>query len=219
MPGASISDSSCASRSASARRADCRIARRPSWPRFWRYCAPPDAGWSRFPHGTHPWPLCAAFRHPSPPPPTPQRRPLSPRAARASMPLPSLPSPQFLGGGVSNDDTWATSASCSSYSPIPLLVAGALQRLRRQHCVVHCSHIDIRAFTIGRGRAGHIDDRAVAGLEILIDQTQLEDPLVWIDGDSGVRHRPVAIGIEARDSLPQLAVAIVLIRRRDEPSS
>src|ERR1035437_1626289 len=50
---ASISGSSCATRSASARRAGCRIARRPSWPRFWCSWALPDAGWSRFPHGTH----------------------------------------------------------------------------------------------------------------------------------------------------------------------
>src|ERR1019366_3644704 len=82
MRGASISDSSCATRSASACRAGCRIARRPPWPRFWRYCAPPDAGWSRFPHGTHSSRLCAGFRHRSPPPATPQRRPLSPRAAK-----------------------------------------------------------------------------------------------------------------------------------------
>jgi hypothetical protein len=35
-----------------------------------------------FPHGTHSWPLCAGFRHLSPPPATPQPRPLSPRAVK-----------------------------------------------------------------------------------------------------------------------------------------
>ena len=83
MRGALISGLSCATCSASARRAACRIAGRPSWPRFWRSCAPPDAGWSRFPHGTHSSRLCAGFRHRSPPPATPQRRPLTPRAVRA----------------------------------------------------------------------------------------------------------------------------------------
>jgi len=71
---------SCATCSASARRAGCRIARRPSWPRFWRSWAPPDAGWSRFPHGTHSSRLCAGFRYQAPPSAIPQRRPLSPRA-------------------------------------------------------------------------------------------------------------------------------------------
>ena len=49
MREASISGSSCATCSASARRAGCRIAGRPSWPRFWCSWALPDAGWSRFP--------------------------------------------------------------------------------------------------------------------------------------------------------------------------
>src|ERR1035437_8215887 len=83
MRGALISGLSCATCSASARRAGCRIAGRPSWPRFWCSWALPDAGWSRFPHGTHSSRLCAGFRHRSPPPATPQRRPLTPRAARA----------------------------------------------------------------------------------------------------------------------------------------
>ena len=41
----------------------------------------PNAGWSRFPHGTHSSRRCAGFRHRSPPPATPHRRPLTPRAA------------------------------------------------------------------------------------------------------------------------------------------
>ena len=36
----------------------------------------------RFPHSTHSSRLCAGFRHRSPPPATPQRRPLTPRAVR-----------------------------------------------------------------------------------------------------------------------------------------
>src|ERR1039458_7172696 len=99
MRGALISGLSCATCSASARRAGCRIARRPSWPRFWRYCAPPDAGWSRFPHGPHPWPLCAAFRHPSPPSAIPQRRPLTPRAAKLWTRLSQHKGQQSSGGG------------------------------------------------------------------------------------------------------------------------
>src|SRR5664279_296683 len=82
MRGALISGLSCATCSASARRAGCRIAGRPSWPRFWRSCAPPDAGWSRFPHGTYPGPLCSGVPHQTPPSAIPQRRPLSPRAVR-----------------------------------------------------------------------------------------------------------------------------------------
>jgi hypothetical protein len=39
--------------SAAARRADCRIARRPSSPGFWRSRAIPDAGWSRVSHRTY----------------------------------------------------------------------------------------------------------------------------------------------------------------------
>src|ERR1035437_378645 len=85
MRGALISGLSCATCSASARRAACRIAGRPSWPRFWRSCAPPDAGWSRFPHGTHSSRLCAGFRLRSLPPATPQRRPLTPRAVKRSL--------------------------------------------------------------------------------------------------------------------------------------
>jgi len=82
MRGALISGLSCATCSASARRAGCRIAGRPSWPRFWRSWALPDAGWSRFPHGTYPGPLCSGVPHQTPPPAIPQRRPLTPRAAK-----------------------------------------------------------------------------------------------------------------------------------------
>src|ERR1700674_3039671 len=67
MRGASISGSSCATSSAAARRAGCRIAWRPSWPRFWCSWALPDAGWSRFPHGAHSSRRCAGFPHRSPP--------------------------------------------------------------------------------------------------------------------------------------------------------
>src|ERR1035437_9822336 len=58
------------------------IARRPSWPRFWCSWALPDAGWSRFPHGTHSSRLCAGFRYQAPPSALPSRRPLTPRAAK-----------------------------------------------------------------------------------------------------------------------------------------
>ena len=92
------------------------------------------------------------------------------------------------------------------------------QRLGLQKGVVHRSQIHIPALVIGRGRSGHIDDRTVAGVEILVDQTELEHPLVRIDGDPRVRHGPVAVCVEGRDGLPQLAGAIGLIRRRDEPS-
>src|SRR5271156_4892842 len=81
MREASTSDWSCASRSAAARLAGCRIARRPALG-FCCCWALSDAGWSRFPHGTHSSRLCAGFRHRFAAADKSQRRPLTPRAAK-----------------------------------------------------------------------------------------------------------------------------------------
>ena len=54
--------------------------------------------------------------------------------------------------------------------------------------------------------------------DVLIDQRGLEHPLERIDRNFRVGHRPIAVGVEGRDRLPELAFAIVLIRRGDEPS-
>src|SRR5271169_5342423 len=84
MREASTSDWSCASRSAAARLAGCRIARRPALG-FCCCWALSDAGWSRFPHGTHSSRLCAGFRHRFAAADKSQRRPLTPRAVNSEL--------------------------------------------------------------------------------------------------------------------------------------
>src|ERR1019366_2042490 len=68
----------------------------------WRSCAPPDAGWSRFPHGTYPWPLCSGVPHQSTPSAIPQRRPLSPRAAKVQGLAPAQGSVKTTAGFTYN---------------------------------------------------------------------------------------------------------------------
>src|SRR5260370_28003567 len=93
-----------------------------------------------------------------------------------------------------------------------------LQRFRLKERVLHRAHVDIPALTIRRGRAGHIDHRAEPGIEILIDQAQLEYPLVWIYRDPRVRHWSITVCVKRGDCLPEFPGAIVKIGSGNEPS-